>query len=105
MIKIKLTGGTKVSDLVTHYEKGGYVLVEEQRYNTGHFLIFEKTEEVVKRLAVETEAQTKVKLAEIDIKSIWGLREWVAKQADAPQEIKDFESQAITEHEKLTKEG
>ena len=105
MIKIKLTGDTKTSDLVTHYAKEGYVLVEEQRYNTGHFLIFEKTEEAAKRLAVEVEVQAKAKLAEIDIKSIRGLREWAAKQADAPQALKDFESQAIAEREKLTKEG
>lgn len=105
MIKIKLTGDTKTSDLVTHYEKEGYVLAEEQRYKTGHFLIFAKTEEVAKMLAVEVEARAKAKLAEIDIKSIRGLREWAAKQADAPQALKDFESLAIAEREKLTKEG
>ena len=105
MIKVKLTGDTKAGDLVTHYEKEGYVLVEEQRYNTGHFLIFEKAEEVAKRLAIEVVVQARVKLAEIDIKSIRGLREWVAKQAAAPQALKDFESQAIAEREKLTKEG
>ncbi len=105
MIKIKLTGDTKISDLVTHYEKEGYILVEEQLYDTGHFLIFEKSEEVAKRLAAEAEAQAKRELAEIDIKSIRFLREWVAKQADAPQALKNFESQAVAEREKLTKEG
>jgi hypothetical protein len=45
--------------------------------------------------------QARKKLSEIDLKSIRSIREWVAKQADAPQFIKDFESQATIERAKL----
>jgi hypothetical protein len=43
----------------------------------------------------------KAALAEIDLKSIRSIREWIAKQADAPQFIKDYEAQAQTERAKL----
>lgn len=43
----------------------------------------------------------KATLREIDIASIRPMREWMAKQTDAPQFIKDKESQAQTERTKL----
>jgi hypothetical protein len=58
--------------------------------------------EVRAEIAKEKAAtDAKVKLEEIDIKSIRSIREWVAKQADAPQFIKDYESQAQVERAKL----
>lgn len=44
---------------------------------------------------------TKAKLAEIDLKSIRSIREWVAAQPTAPQYVKDFEAEAVTERTKL----
>lgn len=41
------------------------------------------------------------RLREIDAASIRALREWVAKQPDAPQIIKDREAEAQAEREKL----
>jgi hypothetical protein len=43
----------------------------------------------------------KAALAAIDLKSIRSIREWLAKQADAPQFVKDHEAAAIAEREKL----
>jgi hypothetical protein len=42
-------------------------------------------------------------LAEIDLKSIRSIREWIAKQTDAPQYLKDYEAQAIEARAKLGK--
>jgi len=47
--------------------------------------------------------EAKAALADIDMKSIRALREWVAKQADAPQQIKDHEAAAKVERDKLLK--
>jgi hypothetical protein len=43
----------------------------------------------------------KDKLSEIDAKSIRSLREWMAKQGDAPQFLRDYETQAKEERAKL----
>lgn len=53
-------------------------------------------------VAIQEEAAAKARLKEIDIQSIRSLREWVAKQADAPQYILEHESEAILERAKLT---
>ena len=45
--------------------------------------------------------EIKATLAEIDLKSIRPLREWVAQQPGAPQLIKDYESAASAERAKL----
>lgn len=45
----------------------------------------------------------KARLAELDLKSISLIREWVAKQPDAPQALKDYEAQAQAERAKLIK--
>jgi hypothetical protein len=45
----------------------------------------------------------KARLAEIDLKSIRSLREWVAKQPDAPEFIKTYEAEAVTERSKLSR--
>lgn len=47
------------------------------------------------------EEQTKKNLTEIDIKSIRSIREMLAKMPDAPQFLKDYETQAIAERAKL----
>lgn len=44
--------------------------------------------------------EIKAKLAEIDLKSIRSLREWVAKQSDVPEYLKNYEVQAIAERTK-----
>jgi len=46
--------------------------------------------------------EVKARLAEIDRKSIRSMREWISKQPDAPQFIKDYEVAAIAERAKLT---
>jgi hypothetical protein len=43
----------------------------------------------------------KATLADLDMKSIRALREWLAGQPDAPQFIKDYEEQAAIERKKL----
>lgn len=45
--------------------------------------------------------EIKAKLAEIDLKSIRPIREWIAKQVDAPQYIKDYEGEAVAERVRL----
>lgn len=45
--------------------------------------------------------KVKAKLAEIDLKSIRSLREWVVAQPNAPQFIKDYEESAAAERVKL----
>ena len=52
-------------------------------------------------IAVIDAETAKVKLGELDLASIRGIREWVAKHVDAPAELKDFETQAMAEREKL----
>jgi acetyl/propionyl-CoA carboxylase alpha subunit len=47
------------------------------------------------------DSAVKAALASIDLKSIRSIREWLAKQADAPQFVKDHEAAAIAEREKL----
>lgn len=51
----------------------------------------------------EEDAAVKARLHEIDMKSIRSLREWVAKQPDAPEFIKSYEAEAIAERSKLSK--
>lgn len=43
----------------------------------------------------------KAKLAEIDLKSIRGIREWIASQPTAPKIVKEYETEAIEERAKL----
>jgi|GEM_PF-3297988 len=52
--------------------------------------------------ASSADADTKAHLQEIDLKSIRALREWVSKQADAPEFVKTFEAEAIRERRKLS---
>jgi len=47
------------------------------------------------------DADTKAKLQEIDIASIRSIREYIVKQPDAPQILKDHETQAIAQRDKL----
>ena len=56
-------------------------------------------EGIVKAREVEN---AKAKLIEIDLKSIRGIREWIATQPTAPQIVKDYEVEAIGERTKLT---
>lgn len=46
-------------------------------------------------------AEAKAKLAEIDLRSIRAIREYIAKQPDAPQMLKDREAEAAAERVKL----
>lgn len=45
--------------------------------------------------------EAKQNLIDIDLSSIRSIREWIAKHDDAPQYIKDYETQAIAERAKL----
>ena len=51
----------------------------------------------------EQNAPFLVRLAEIDIKSIRAIREYIASKPDAPQFTKDLEAQAQAERAKLKK--
>ncbi len=44
-----------------------------------------------------------IELRTLDINSIRAIREWIAKQPDAPQELKDHESKAINKRKKIKK--
>lgn len=46
-------------------------------------------------------AEVQKRLDAIDSKSIRALREWVSKQADAPQFLKDRDAEAVAERAKL----
>jgi len=61
----------------------------------------ELTAPTAEDMAAQEALAIKAKLADIDIKSIRSIREWVAKQSDAPQYAKDFEIMASTERAKL----
>lgn len=49
----------------------------------------------------KAENEIKAKLLDLDLKSIRSLREYVAKLPDSPQYIKDYETQALAERDKL----
>jgi len=56
--------------------------------------------------AADREAQiisdeAEAKLRELDLKSIRSIRECIAKKEDAPQFLKDYETQAVNERKKL----
>lgn len=46
-------------------------------------------------------AGVKSELEQIDIKSIRSIREWIAKQADAPEFLKQYESEATEKRKSL----
>jgi len=73
-----------VQDVVANYDSLAAELFERQA-----------------RLKADEEA--KVTLADMDLRLIRGMREWVAKQADAPQELKNCEAQAIEVRSKILK--
>jgi hypothetical protein len=64
------------------------------------FVDGEWVEDAVQVAAIAAEAAKK-KLAEIDLSSIRSIREYIAAKPDAPQYIKDYELQAISERDKL----
>ena len=57
--------------------------------------------EKAKHDKVIADAEVKQGLAKLDFQSIRALREYIASQPDAPQELKDKEPDAIAEREKL----
>lgn len=52
-------------------------------------------------LKVEEAEKAKATLAELDMKSIRSIREWLVTQKEAPEIIKQLESDAIKEREKI----
>lgn len=74
--------------------------------NTTPMPTMEECEAVLDEVRTEIQADivkkgALAKLEEIDIKSIRSLREWVSKQTDAPQFLKDYEEQTKAERAKL----
>lgn len=66
--------------------------------------IIETTAHAAKLEAYKIERANEIVKAElqgIDIKSIRSIREWIAKQPDAPEFIKQYESEAIEKRAKL----
>lgn len=47
--------------------------------------------------AAKKAAEAKAKLAEIDLRSIRAIREYIAAKPDSPQEIRDRETEAVAE--------
>ena len=58
-------------------------------------------EYLVQKYNDENNSSVKQTLAEIDLTSIRSLREWIVKQADAPQILIEKEAEAVAEREKL----
>ena len=48
-------------------------------------------------------AQAVADLAVIDLKSIRGMREWIAQQSNAPKTVSDLENQAVAARKRLAK--
>lgn len=65
--------------------------------------VIEKAQAVIESetLAIQNHRSAMSKLYELDLKSIRDLREYVAKQQDAPTHIKQYESEAVSERAKL----
>ena len=61
--------------------------------------VYTPTEAEVK---AKTNAEAIAKLELIDKQSIRGMREWIAKQPDAPQFTLALEAEAVVERDKLT---
>jgi len=55
----------------------------------------------ISRIAEQEVAKVKAKLAELDLKSIRSIREWLVKQADAPEYLKTYDAQAVVERKKI----
>ena len=53
------------------------------------------------RALLQANKLERINLDEIDRRSIRDIREWVASQADAAEELKDYESQAIAARERM----
>jgi hypothetical protein len=52
--------------------------------------------ELDKKVIDENNSEITQELAELDRASIRDIREWIAKQPDAPQMLKDREAEAVT---------
>jgi len=56
---------------------------------------------LAEREKTQNNEKVKAALAEIDLKTVRSMREWIAKQPDVPQFAKDYEAQAEVERGKL----
>jgi len=74
----------------------------QQRPSPDHIYVNGAWVEDVEKISAKENEAIKAKLADIDQKSIRSIREWIAKQADAPL-VKDYEAQAQAERAKLIK--
>jgi len=84
--------------IVCHYaceQYPGQEFLEEDSAEMAAFI------EQQKKLMINDDI--KIKLSEIDLKSIRSIREWLLKQADAPKILIEHEVAAIAEREKLVK--
>ncbi len=55
------------------------------------------------KLKEQENAQIKAELSEIDIKSIRSIREYISKQSDAPEYLKQYENEATEKRLKIKK--
>ena len=102
MIRIKIENGDDVAKIISEHSENNHVFAEEQDHIDGHFLVFEERS-IVEAIRATLKAEAaKARLAEIDLKSIRSLREWLAAREDAPEFIKTHEAEAIAERAKLT---
>jgi hypothetical protein len=105
------TGGERIipadqHDYVAWLAKGNTPTIEaEGRFLSvvGGKLIVDPEKEAILAAEAKTREESTIKanLREIDISSIRSMREQLAKQADASQYLKDYETQAVEERRKF----
>ena len=68
---------------------------DKHKFTDGEWLLDETL------VSAETTEKAKAELADIDLKSIRSIREWLVTQPTAPQFIKDYEAQAKVARAKI----
>ena len=76
-----------------------------QRPSPDHIFVDGAWVEDVEKVAAKQSVEAKAKLAEIDLKSIRSIREWLATQPDCPKFLSEHENLAVAERAKLITSG
>lgn len=99
---LELDNGTMCS--MSIYIKNRYSeVLDEWIANGGVIEPFETQAEIDARIVTEENRKTIEELKEIDIASIRSIREYIASLPDAPQILKDRETQAILSRARIVK--
>ncbi len=90
------------AQIISDRLSAGYVLMGRTiQSNDDVVLIFMTQGEVERQRIDRINASINDTLKDIDVSSIRSIREWVVKQPDAPQFLKDYEIKAAEERMKL----